>query len=92
MLRRRDAPPLDPAEMTARWRRRAACRTEDVNVFFIDQGDMDTLKQAKALCARCPVRRQCLDFAIENNERHGIWGGLSRKDRNRIRKRRSAAA
>lgn len=88
----RPRPLLDPAEMQAPWRRRAACRDEDINLFFADRGDSATVRKAKAICARCPVRRQCLDSAITNNEMSGIWGGFSRKDRRRIKRRREAAA
>lgn len=84
--------PLNPADIKAPWRRQAACRTEDPDLSFPAQGDMTTVAEAKAVCARCPVRRPCLDFAIASNERSGIWGGLSRKDRNRIRNRRRDAA
>lgn len=90
MGRQRTAPPLTPAELRAPWRRQAACRTEDVNLFFAEQGDMDTVAAAKAVCRRCPVQPECLDFAITNNELSGIWGGFSRKDRRRIKKRRAA--
>jgi WhiB family redox-sensing transcriptional regulator len=61
-------------------------------VFFPDRGDNVTARRAEAICNGCPVRRQCLDFAITNNELAGVWGGFSRKARKRIRKRREAAA
>jgi len=39
------------------------------------------IQQAKALCAKCPVRELCLDYAIRNDEKHGIWGGMNRRER-----------
>lgn len=88
---RRLAPPLTPAEMNAPWRRRAACRDEDLNLFFAERGDNESGQRAKEICAGCPVRQACLNFAITNNELAGIWGGFSRKARKRIRKSREAA-
>jgi WhiB family redox-sensing transcriptional regulator len=42
---------------------------------------------AKQLCGLCPLRLQCLEYAIDNNEKHGIWGGLTRYERNKISRR-----
>jgi WhiB family redox-sensing transcriptional regulator len=48
--------------------------------------------QAKAICAGCPVRRQCLDFATANDLGYGIWGGTTPEDRRRNRRRERRAA
>jgi WhiB family transcriptional regulator, redox-sensing transcriptional regulator len=45
--------------------------------------------KAKAICALCPVRAQCLDYALGNSIRHGIWGGLNKEERARERRRRA---
>ena len=57
----------------------AACRGEDLELFF----SIDDLReqQAKAVCQRCPVRWECLGYALETRQRHGIWGGLNPEER-----------
>jgi len=82
------------------WEDRAACRIEDAALFFPPEGERRAeceLREiaAKAICAECPVRRQCLECAISANIRDGLWGGLSEAERRRERRdrarRRSAA-
>lgn len=68
------------------WRLAAACRKVDPNVFFPDSHDKKKMEQAKAICRVCPVRKQCLDFAIDNCVDHGIWGGESERARVRMRR------
>jgi WhiB family redox-sensing transcriptional regulator len=76
------------------WRGRAACRDADTNLFFPagETGEAEAqIVEAKAICATCPVREQCLEFAISSNQRDGIWGGLDETERRRVRRRRQAA-
>jgi WhiB family transcriptional regulator, redox-sensing transcriptional regulator len=73
------------------WRFRAACLTADPELFFplSAAGPSATqLTEAKAICARCPVRRQCLDFALTTRQVHGVWGGTSEDERRRLLTRR----
>lgn len=61
----------------------AACADESIN-FFPEEEDSEepyltTIAKAKQLCQSCPVRRECLDLALTNQERFGIWGGLDEK-------------
>lgn len=63
------------------WTEQALCRKADPEVFFPPKGDAG--KQAKQICAQCPVRTECLDYAIKADEKHGIWGGLNRAERQR---------
>jgi WhiB family redox-sensing transcriptional regulator len=69
------------------WQWRAACRGEDSTLFFApnhpETRDEKMLRerQAKAICARCPVRIECLEYAIRIREPHGIWGGLNELER-----------
>lgn len=72
------------------WVADAACRDADPEIFFIGRGDPGV--EAKAYCAACPVRSECLDFAIDGGERHGIWGGMTTKQRRVERLRRNTAA
>lgn len=75
--------------MNAAWQNRAACLGADPGLFFPMDGT--SAKPAKAVCAVCPVRAACLDFALDNNERHGVWGGLTERQRRPLRKARRAA-
>lgn len=71
------------AEFT-HWSDQAACLSEDPELFFPVSGiGPSTLQaaRAKAVCRRCTVRQQCLDYAIDTHQRHGIWGGLSDDER-----------
>jgi WhiB family redox-sensing transcriptional regulator len=71
------APLLDAAELT--WADRALCAEVDPEIFFPEKGG-STL-QPKRVCRACPVRAECLDWALEHGERFGIWGGLSERER-----------
>ena len=67
------------------WQEQAVCAQVDPEIFFPDKGGSP--RQAKQICAECPVRLQCLEFALEHNERHGVFGGLTERERQSIRKR-----
>jgi WhiB family transcriptional regulator, redox-sensing transcriptional regulator len=74
------------------WRLRAACRDVDSAVFFSPDGERDPKRaareaRAKAICAGCPVIRQCATHAIWYGERYGVWGGLSERERVGVRLR-----
>ena len=74
------------------WRERAACRDEDPELFFplSDQGPgARQADEAKAVCARCPVRERCLEYALDNGLDHGIFGGLTETERRALRRSRS---
>jgi WhiB family redox-sensing transcriptional regulator len=62
---------------------RAACAGRDVQRWYSD--DAQVSAKAKAICGWCPVRAECLEWALDNDERFGIWGGLSPLERQRIR-------
>lgn len=66
------------------WSERAACKDLAGDIFFPDRGT--SAAPAKAVCAGCPVRLECLDYALKAKERFGIWGGLSERERQRIRR------
>ena len=87
------------------WREKAACRGEEVSMFFPEKDDLtgltplqkrmrqnkkdqsdpnlpgNTLSRARILCVKCPVRRECLKFAVENNLTYGLYGGQPSRDR-----------
>lgn len=62
----------------------ALCAETDPDAFFPDKGG--SVREAKAVCARCEVTAECLAWALANGERHGVWGGTSEFDRRRIRR------
>jgi len=72
------------------WQYRAACRGADPDLFFPQQGE--SADPARRVCARCPVRAQCLEYALANAIWHGVWGGLAERERRELRTRRLRAA
>lgn len=72
------------------WRAYGACVDEDLELFFPSRGE-DTAA-AKAICNGCPVKDVCLEVAVANGEKFGIWGGLSERERRRLRKQRRTEA
>ncbi|MER7638269.1 WhiB family transcriptional regulator [Streptomyces sp. NPDC126522] len=74
------------------WRESAACRDVDPDLFFPIGTGGPTLVQigeAKAVCARCPVRERCLEWALDVGQVEGVWGGTTESER-RATRRRSA--
>lgn len=66
------------------WHCAAACRSCDPELFFpISPAGPATecqVTEAKAVCARCPVRAECLDWALSTGQAHGVWGGMSERE------------
>ena len=77
--------------MDLAWRRHAACRGLDPEIFFppVDDGDVD---DAKAVCGACGVQQTCLEFALQVREKDGVWGGATEKERRRILRQRRRAS
>jgi WhiB family transcriptional regulator, redox-sensing transcriptional regulator len=71
------------------WQTRANCLGVDPDFFFPERGA--STREAKAVCAGCEVRAPCLEYALVNGEKFGIWGGLSERERRRIRRERALA-
>jgi len=74
---------LQPVE----WQSGARCVEVDPEIFFPERGGSS--KAARAVCALCEVRADCLEYALNNKEQFGIWGGTSERERRRIRKERA---
>jgi WhiB family redox-sensing transcriptional regulator len=73
------------------WTEEASCRGMDPAVFFPSDGT--GVQEAAAICAGCPVKAPCLEYALVNRIQHGVFGGLSERARDRVlRERRRAAA
>lgn len=66
------------------WMERGRCAETDPELFFPDKGQPSA--PAKRVCARCEVRVECLQYALDRGERFGIWGGASEKERRRLAK------
>ncbi|MGJ9403244.1 WhiB family transcriptional regulator [Arthrobacter sp. KK5.5] len=67
------------------WQTEALCAQTDPEAFFPEKGG--STRDAKKVCGACNVRAECLEYALSNDERFGIWGGLSERERRRLRKR-----
>jgi WhiB family redox-sensing transcriptional regulator len=67
------------------WQERALCAQTDPEAFFPEKGG--STREAKRVCMSCDVRAECLTYALANDERFGIWGGLSERERRRVKKR-----
>ncbi|MER5706023.1 WhiB family transcriptional regulator [Streptomyces sp. NPDC002122] len=68
----------------------AVCGQTDPEVFFPEKGG--STREAKLLCFSCEVRVDCLDWALDNDQRFGVWGGLSERERRRLRRQAAEAA
>lgn len=67
------------------WQELALCAETDPEAFFPEKGG--STKDAKRTCLACDVKDQCLKYALDNDERFGIWGGLSERERRKMKKR-----
>jgi WhiB family redox-sensing transcriptional regulator len=81
--------PLFPADndddAALGWQERALCAQTDPEAFFPEKGG--STREAKKVCTRCDVRTECLEYALAHDERFGIWGGLSERERRKLKKR-----
>ena len=75
-----------PADDTASgWQERALCAQTDPEAFFPEKGG--STREAKKVCTGCDVRIECLEYALDHDERFGIWGGLSERERRKLKRR-----
>ena len=72
------------------WQSKANCMGVDPDLFFPERGA--STKEAKEVCKGCVVQQECLEFALSNSEKFGIWGGMSERERRRVRRARALAA
>jgi WhiB family redox-sensing transcriptional regulator len=72
------------------WRRHAACRGLDPEIFYPSVDD--DVDDAKAVCGSCVVQETCLEFALQGREKEGVWGGATEKERRRILRQRRRAS
>ena len=71
------------------WQSRANCMGVDPELFFPERGS--STREAKEVCRGCVVREDCLEYALANGEKFGIWGGMSERERRRVRRMRVLA-
>lgn len=62
----------------------AACAEVGGDDWFPEKGSVYDSQIAKRICRSCEVRRECLEYALANNEQYGIWGGVSPRDRRKL--------
>jgi WhiB family transcriptional regulator, redox-sensing transcriptional regulator len=67
------------------WQERSLCAQTDPEAFFPEKGG--STREAKKVCIGCEVRAECLEYALAHDERFGIWGGLSERERRKLKKR-----
>ncbi|MFF5256933.1 WhiB family transcriptional regulator [Streptomyces leeuwenhoekii] len=82
--------PSTGLQVNTNWRAHAACREEDPDLFFpIGTTGLALLQieEAKAVCRRCPVRKHCLQWALESGQEYGVWGGTDEDERRRMKRR-----
>lgn len=84
------APRDATSERDPRWDDFANCRGVDPDLFFPERGA--STQEAKEVCKGCVVRDECLEYALANGEKFGVWGGMSERERRRIRRERRRAA
>ncbi|WP_029068395.1 WhiB family transcriptional regulator [Jonesia quinghaiensis] len=72
-------------EAVLSWQERALCAQTDPEAFFPEKGG--STREAKRVCTACDVKAECLEYALANDERFGIWGGLSERERRKLKRR-----
>jgi WhiB family redox-sensing transcriptional regulator len=77
-----DLDTITPPHLT--WQEQALCAQTGAEFFFPEPGS--SVREAKRICGLCPIRSACLDFALAHDERFGVWGGLSEKERQALRR------
>lgn len=76
---------LEPLIQPEPWMQDASCAQTDPDAFFPEKGG--STRAAKSVCAGCGVQAECLEFALRNDERFGIYGGLSERERRALKRR-----
>jgi WhiB family redox-sensing transcriptional regulator len=80
---RRDIDETEDTQLS--WQTDALCSQTDPEAFFPEKGG--STRDAKRICTSCDVRSECLEYALQNDERFGIWGGLSERERRKLKRR-----
>jgi WhiB family redox-sensing transcriptional regulator len=75
----------EPDEGVLSWQDQALCAQTDPEAFFPEKGG--STREAKRICVGCEVKQECLEYALMQDERFGIWGGLSERERRRLKRK-----
>lgn len=91
------APVAEPLAVPGRWADRALCAQADPDAWFPDRGRRESITLAKRICGHCPVRAECLDYALSGADTwrgiaSGIWGGTTPRERAQLRRHHRAVA
>lgn len=78
---------IETVDESLDWMRLGSCEPTQEDLFFPERGA--STREAKEICRLCIVREPCLEYAIENSQKFGIWGGMSERERRRIRRQRA---
>jgi len=78
--------------MGQNWRSVGLCRGSDTLVFYPPSEDDSLAEEAKTICSMCAVRKPCLEFVLATREKHGVWGGLTERERRRVLRQRRRTA
>ena len=78
--------------MAKDWRATGLCRGSNPLVFYPPSEDDTLAEEAKMICSACAVRKPCLEFALTSREKHGVWGGLTERERRRVLRQRRRSA
>lgn len=79
-------PLLAEPEPDLSWQDRALCAEADPELFFPGNGHADHAEDAKQVCRACPVKAECLDYALATGQEYGVWGGTSEQERRRMKR------
>lgn len=85
------APPATFHPERPAWQQQGACLGHNPDLFFPERGEREQAREAKAVCAACPVKAECLAFALDTGLHYGIWGGTSERERQKLRRKKAAA-
>jgi WhiB family transcriptional regulator, redox-sensing transcriptional regulator len=80
-----DTPVDEPDSGVLSWQDQALCAQTDAEAFYPDKGG--STREAKRICVGCEVKQECLEYALMQDERFGIWGGLSERERRRLKRK-----
>ena len=92
VLERGSRPKEVNGPMGQNWRSIGLCRGSDTLVFYPPSDDDSLAEEAKMICGMCAVRQPCLEFALTTREKHGVWGGLTERERRRVLRQRRRSA
>ncbi len=84
---------VNPVQQDETWKEAARCNGKDPMIFYPPSAPSPAhVQRIQNICSPCPVRVECLDYAFAHQEKFGWWGGMSERDRRRLRRERQRTA